>query len=167
MPPRFDRSADLALALLKNKVCQTVVMDSGRNWDSHFDNSAQHGHYDTLFGSLNRFMRLLEADGLLATTTVAVVSEMSRAPMPNVRGGKDHWPYTSAMVMGAGVQGGRTLGGTDDKLIPMSVDLQTGDLWEGGQVLKTENFCAGLLENLGIDPAPWFPEAEVYRAFRA
>ena len=157
--------ADLAVALLKNQVCQTVVMDSGLNWDSHYDNSAQHGHYDSLFRSLNRFMRLLDADGLLDTTTIAVVSEMSRAPAPNVRGGKDHWPYTSAMVMGAGVRGGRTLGATDDKLVPVAVDLQSGEPWSGGHVLRPENFCAGLLETLGVDPAPWFPNDEVYRGF--
>ncbi|MFT4628878.1 MAG: hypothetical protein ACI8PZ_007574, partial [Myxococcota bacterium] len=99
--------------------------------------------------------------------TVAVVSEMTRAPSANHRGGKDHWPYTSAMVVGAGVRGGRTLGGTDDRLIPLKVDLQSGAIRSGGEVLRPAHLCAGLLETVGVDPSTWFPDAEVYRGFRA
>jgi hypothetical protein len=165
--PSFDHSAELAVALLEGGVCHSVVLDSGRSWDTHYDSTQQHGHYDGFFDGLDRLLQQLDATGLLASTTVAVVSEMTRAPSANHRGGKDHWPYTSAMVVGAGVRGGRTLGGTDDRLIPLKVDLQSGAIRSGGEVLRPAHLCAGLLETVGVDPSTWFPDAEVYRGFRA
>ena len=40
--------------------------------------------------------------------------------------GKDHWPVTSAMVIGAGVKGGRAFGATTDGLEAAPVDFATG-----------------------------------------
>ena len=167
LAPSFERSASMAVELLRGGVCQTVVMDSSQNWDSHTDFTEQHATFDTFFLGLHGMMDLLELQGMLETTTVAVVSEMTRTPKSNVRGGKDHWPYTSAMLFGAGVRGGRTLGGTDDTLVPRKVSLQTGELSDGGAVCRYDNFCAGLLETVGVDPQPWFPDVEVYRGFQS
>ena len=36
--------------------------------------------------------------------TVVVLSEMTRTPKFNVSGGKDPWPYTSALLLGHGLQ---------------------------------------------------------------
>ena len=41
-------------------------------------------------------------------TTFVVMSEMGRTPALNGNEGKDHWPYTSALVMGPGLQGSET-----------------------------------------------------------
>jgi len=57
-----------------------------------------------------------EGGSLLDQTTVLVMSEMGRTPIHNAAIGKDHWPVTSAMLVGAGVAGGRVVGATDDEL---------------------------------------------------
>ena len=60
-----------------------------------------------------------EADklGLGEQITVMVSSNFARDPGYNGNdqyAGKDHWPITSAMLMGVGIQGDRVLGSTDD-----------------------------------------------------
>jgi hypothetical protein len=54
---------------------------------------------------------------LLDETLVLSLSEMGRAPVINGSGGKDHWPYTSALLVGGGLSGGRVLGGTDESQV--------------------------------------------------
>ena len=108
---------------------------------------------------------------MLDDTVVAVVSEMTRTPKLNggeADAGKDHWPVTSAMLIGApatGLLGGRVYGATDANLDGAPIDLQTGDASSSGIVMRYENFTAGLLELLDVDPEPWFPGLETFRAF--
>jgi uncharacterized protein (DUF1501 family) len=95
------------------------------------------------------------------------VSEMGRTPLLNATGGKDHWPVTSALLLGGGVPGGRVLGGTTDLLAARSVDLATGMPAQGGKQLQYSNFAAGLLAAVGVDPAVYLPNAEPLHALHA
>jgi uncharacterized protein (DUF1501 family) len=92
---------------------------------------------------------------------------MGRTPRLNADAGKDHWPVTSAMLLGAGVRGGRMLGGTSDELDALSIDLQSGAIDAGGKQLQAGNLVAGVLETLGVDPEAYLPGVEPLRAFRA
>jgi uncharacterized protein (DUF1501 family) len=52
---------------------------------------------------------------LLDSTLVLVTGEFGRTPEINVDAGRDHWPNAfSALVAGAGIQGGRVWGATDE-----------------------------------------------------
>jgi hypothetical protein len=159
--------ASAAVDLLSSGLCRTVSMNSGLAWDSHDDITEQHAAYETLFTGLASLMQELETSGLADSTVVAVLSEMTRTPKRNGSGGKDHWPVTSAMLIGPGVAGGRTVGGTTETLDADLVDLETGDLWSGGTTLRYDHFAAGVLELLGVDPGAWFDGGEVYRGCRA
>jgi uncharacterized protein (DUF1501 family) len=54
--------------------------------------------------------------GLLAETLVVCVSEFGRTPRVNHDGGRDHWGRAGSMLFaGAGVQGGRVIGSTDEQ----------------------------------------------------
>jgi uncharacterized protein (DUF1501 family) len=109
----------------------------------------------------------LEREALLDHTLVAVVSEMGRTPRLNGDNGKDHWPVTSALLLGAGVRGGRVLGATSGDLDALSIDLHSGVPSLDGKQLQAPNFVAGVLEALGIDPEPFAPGVEPFRAFMA
>jgi len=158
----LSQLSDLAVGLLANDVCRAITIADGQIWDTHTSNISQHGNFNSLFDSLNTLVQGLEDRGLLDDTVVAVVSEMSRTPKRNAEKGKDHWPTTSALLLGGPVRGGRVLGGTDDLVEAMPVDLATGETYAKGQVLRYDNFAAGVLAMLDIDPGDWFPGVEPY-----
>lgn len=57
----------------------------------------------------------LKARGLLDSTLVIWGSEFGRTPLAEGRNGRDHHPYAFSMWMaGAGIQGGRVLGSSDE-----------------------------------------------------
>jgi uncharacterized protein (DUF1501 family) len=104
-------------------------------------------------------------DGTLLDETVVLVgSEMSRSPVLNAALGKDHWPYTSAVLLGGGLVGGRTIGATNDQFVGMPVDLATGAPTASGDRLTSARLVAGLLAGFDVDPEPWLPGARPLRA---
>jgi uncharacterized protein (DUF1501 family) len=164
---------DLALEGLSSGLCWSATVQAG-GWDSHTMNSMQSGYFEDLFSSLKYLAdELASRPGrstgakMLDETVVAVVSEMGRTPKLNAALGKDHWPVTSAMVFGAGVRGGLTMGGTTDAMGARNVSLTTGALDENGAQLQTSNLAAGLLTLVGVDPSQWFQNTEVFRGFIA
>ncbi|MDD9935725.1 MAG: DUF1501 domain-containing protein [Myxococcales bacterium] len=152
-------------ALGEGLSCTTLLQTD--DWDTHDDNSEQDMLHQGLFASLITLVESLEQAQLLDETMVLVISEMGRTPRLNNDGGKDHWPVTSAMLLGAGVGGNRTLGGTSDSFDALSVDLATGETASDGNQLQAANFVAGVLEAQGVDPAAYLPQVEPFRGFVA
>jgi hypothetical protein len=146
----------------------------GTSYDTHFDNSPQPGYQELLFGQLKTLADDLanrpgQSAGtkLLDHTVVVVLSEMGRTPKLNERKGKDHWPFATLVVFGSGVAGGRTLGGTDDRMLGRPVNLETGALDDGGTHLLADHVVAGLLELLGVEAKAYLPSIEPLRGFIA
>jgi uncharacterized protein (DUF1501 family) len=104
---------------------------------------------------------------MLDDTVVVCISDFSRTPKLNAGGGKDHWPVTSAVVIGAGVKGGRAFGATNDGLEAAMVDYTTGDQSSSGKPVMSGNFVTGVLKLCGVDPTPHFGATEVFDAFVA
>lgn len=134
--------------------------NGGLGWDSHADNDAtQSSLFEALFTGLGQLVELLHATpGESATTlaeeTVLVVqSEMGRTPQLNGTNGKDHWPYTSLMMMGPGLTTNRVIGGFDDGYVGNLVDLASGETTDSGRTLSAEAVGAALLAMADIDPA--------------
>ncbi len=134
-------------------------------WDSHSGLDRQGSHFEVLFDDLAGIIDALaqrpgsQGGSLLDEVTVVVFSEMGRSPQLNVTGGKDHWTFTSAMLIGAGVSGGRVIGGYDDQLLGRSVNLASGELTDSGTGLTAGNLGATLLAMADIDPGE-FTEAQ-------
>lgn len=158
---------DAAVGLLASGVCHAAVVETGQSWDTHLDEPAQHQLWNALCGDLVGLMERLVEEGLDQTITVVVLSEMARTPRRNTWNGCDHWPHTSAMLMGAGVGGGRVVGATDELFHSVAIDLDAGAPSATGVVPRPENLVAGVLEALDVDPAPWLPGVAPLRAFRA
>lgn len=129
-------------------------------WDTHENNDAnQSPLWEGLFDGLNELMTLLDLTPgqsgatLADETMVVVLSEMGRTPQLNAARGKDHWPYTSVMMVGAGVSGGQTIGGFDEEYYGKLVDFASGEVATSGEVLSSEVLGATLLAAADIDPA--------------
>jgi uncharacterized protein (DUF1501 family) len=158
---KLSEQAALAVDMIAGQLCHTVALNSGESWDTHDGNISQHDRYNHLFFGLNTLMLELENASMLDDTVIVVMSEMSRTPRRNADAGKDHWPVTSALIIGGGL-GGRVLGATDDNLDAKPIDLATGDLWDNGAPLRYDELFAGLLEHLDIDPGDWLPNVTPY-----
>ncbi len=171
---KLEDQAGLAAQVVEQGISRSVMLDSRLAWDTHNRNEDQNGFHESLFAALKLLIDDLAArpgaragSVLLDETAVVVLSEMSRTPKLNAQGGKDHWPVTSALLIGAGVRGGRALGGTSDEVDALPVDLATGQVDAVGTIIQTANLAAGLLELAGVDPAAYFPGVEPLRALAA
>ena len=135
-------------------------------WDSHADIAQQSRSFEELFGAVRQTcdaMQLLPgtSGGTLADeTTIVVMSEMGRYPQLNARGGKEHWTFTSCVLIGAGVKGGQTIGGYDENSGGQKVDLSTGGVDAGGVSLVPDHVGATLLALADVDPETFLPGAE-------
>ncbi len=144
----FDFQVALTTDLFRRDLCRVVTLASPEGWDTHTNNTVQSDNLEVLFAGLLAFTDTLESEGMLDSTTIAVVSEMTRSPRQNAEGGKDHWPVASALLCGGGVAGGRVVGATDNGMEPKAVN---------GAVPDYGNMMAGFLELVGIDSEPWLP----------
>lgn len=136
-----------------------------QGWDTHQGNAMQSLHFEELFGFLLTTMADLDTRGPLAEdVTVVVLSEMGRHPVLNTYQGKDHWTYTSAMIIGSGVAGGQVIGGLDGYGQGERVDLTAGEITDTGHALQAMDLGATLLALGDVDPGAVVPEASVIAA---
>ena len=160
----FEDQARVAAQALQLGVSRSVSLAytggiSGFGWDTHADNDAQQTVlWEQLFSGLTQIMLTLEATpgeeaaSLAEETAVVVLSEMGRTPQLNGFNGKDHWPYTSAMVIAPGVRGGQVYGAFDSQFYGVPVNTTTAETDENnGQILSAEALGATLLALADID----------------
>ena len=160
----------MSAGLTRSLIIQGSLPGYG-SWDSHIENSRQQSAcYEHTFEKLLSLMSLLQATtapgggSLLEQTTLLVLSEMGRTPSLNTSQGKDHWPYTSAMLVGASVIGGRSYGVTDETLVGQSIDMSTGEASDGGETLSAGSFIAGVLSSFGVDTEAYLPGVTTFTA---
>ena len=161
----FNSQVNLAATLLNSGFCQSIALDAGDDWDSHDNITDQNAMYDDLFAGLSLMTNKLEENGMLDDTLIVVISEMTRTPRLNSDGGKDHWPVTSALVVGGGLDGGKVLGSTDDSINPIGINLSDGSSNSTGTTLNYDQFVAGIVHASGADAAEWMPNVEVLHGF--
>jgi uncharacterized protein (DUF1501 family) len=160
----FDGQVDLAARALSEGLsrCASVAHPKAQVnvlWDSHAQNDdVQARMFEDLFAALGRVMDTLAATPgasaatLADETVVVVLSEMGRTPYLNGAGGKDHWPYTSAMLLGPGVRGNVQVGGYDALQQGVDTDLESGAPAAGGTPIGPNMLGATLLALADIDP---------------
>ena len=167
----FETVANVLGAGLARSVMIQGSLPQFGQWDSHIQNDfLQNSAYEWAFGRLNDLLARLAltaapGGGVLSDhTTVMVLSEMGRSPVLNGAEGKDHWPWTSAMIVGAGVGGGRTLGGTDSGFAGLAADPATGEVTASGDAITPASLAAGVLTAFDLDSSEAYPGVEPFTA---
>lgn len=128
-------------------------------WDTHQGNELQDTNFNDIFGYLDEVMldlatRVSPSGAPLSDElTLVVFSEMGRSPRLNGWLGKDHWTFTSTMLIGAGVRGGQVIGDMDGSLRGRPIDMDSGEVFEAGTHLLPKHLGATLLALGDIDPA--------------
>jgi hypothetical protein len=148
--------------------CAMIGIPGG--YDTHAGNNMQAPQQVAFYAALNELFEHMAntpghtANRLLDEVVVVALSEFGRTPKLNGGMGKDHWPYNSMFVAGAGVNGNNNFGKTDDSLIAMPIDLKTGKESPGGVMLGCEHVGLALLRLGGLDPANFLPGVDVLTA---
>lgn len=158
---QVDRAVEILAAGLAR--CITISY-ADYPWDTHSANDYyQSPNFEHLFAGLGRLMAGLDATPgqvgatLADETVIVVLSEMGRTPLHNGAGGRDHWPYTSAMLIGAGIAGDRVIGALDENYAGAPIDLASGDVDAGGEVVIPPTLGATLLALGDVDPGEALP----------
>jgi hypothetical protein len=161
----------MALDTVERDITQAVMIDSRQDWDTHNKNSDQATNHQATFDALITLLDGLRArpgrqagSKMIDDTIVVCMSELGRSPKLNGDQGKDHWPVTSAMVIGGGVRGNRVHGGTSDKVDALPVDLATGAVDPMGKLMMPDHFVGGILKLAGVEPPANFGSIEVLDA---
>lgn len=149
--------------------CAMISIPGG--YDTHTNNAQQAPQQVAFYAALDElFQHLSTTPGHTATwlideVVVVAMSEFGRTPKLNGGNGKDHWPYNSMFVAGAGVNGNRVHGYTDDELIGGApIDFATGQLAPDGKSLGCEHVGLALLKLGGLEPAAFLPGVDVFDA---
>ena len=125
-----------------------------QTWDMHGPSAAPHlgsifgtGSYGLGFAlprvdeAVSTLLEDLDERGLLEKTLVVLVGEFGRSPKVSLEG-RDHWPACySALLAGAGVQGGLVYGASD-----------AHGAYVRDKPVTPEDFSATLFQAMGIDP---------------
>ena len=170
----ITNQVELALDALQGDISQTAMINTRLGWDTHDTNTDQAGFHETTFAGLTLLLDGLAArpgrtagSRMLDDTLVVCYSEFSRTPKLNANAGKDHWPVTSALVVGAGIKGGRAYGASTASIEADTVDFTTGNRSASGMTVMSNHFCAGVLKAAGVDPIAHLGQMEVFDAFVA
>jgi hypothetical protein len=87
-----------------------------KGWDTHEDNFPRVRALSAVLDqAMSTLLDDLAARGLLESTLVLWMGDFGRTPRINERGGRDHFPGASSLVLaGGGVKGGQVIGATSD-----------------------------------------------------
>jgi len=162
---RASNDFDRTLWFLENDLARSVTIKVFFDWDSHFRNAEkQTGANGAFTALLDEFLRGLHSKknkhGTLAEQTVVIVgSEMGRFPVLNGNLGKDHWPETTFMIMGPGINtdGGRgaAYGITGPFMEGKKINKVTGKPDDAGQHLRLDDVGVTLMSMAGLKPSTY------------
>jgi uncharacterized protein (DUF1501 family) len=151
---QMQRQAQLALTAFAAGLSVCAKINLG-GFDTHSDHDrSQSLQIWKLLGGLDFITTYAEQKKLTERLVIVVTSDFARGPMYNntgAAGGKDHWPVTSALLMGPGIAGGRVIGATDDAQLARKVNPKTLKLDKNGVVLSPGHIHQELRRLAGID----------------
>jgi hypothetical protein len=121
----LQRQAQLAIAAYKAGACVSAVLSQG-GFDTHGNHDANHlPRLDSVLQGVDYIWEEAERQGVADRIVVVIGSDFGRTPGYNDNNGKDHWSVTSMILMGQGIRGNRTIGGTTYRHGLKEVDANT------------------------------------------
>lgn len=153
--------AAIAAQALANGVARVVTFQATDSLDTHFNTweSDQAPRQDQGFEAVTLLAQHLDSipygdsgESMLDRTTIVGFSEFMRTPLINAQGGRDHWLTNSCFLVGGRIRPGAVIGASSDiGMQPQAVDLQTGELDPGGEVVRPEHIWRTLLADAGLE----------------
>lgn len=151
----FMQQSQFAVAAFKAKMAVAANLNIG-GFDTHGNHDRdQVRQLAKLLAGVDFFMEAAAAAGIADKLTIVIGSDFARGPGyngDNEYAGKDHWPVTSVMMMGNGIEGNRVVGATDDAQYAEPVD-PTSLAVGGGSKLTPETIHLALRKLAGVDAA--------------
>lgn len=107
--------AQVAMAAFRAGISVSANISAG-GFDTHGNHDAsQIPALDRIFNTVDFAIMEAERQGLADRLVVMIGSDFGRTPGYNDGNGKDHWSINSAIFIGAGIQGGRVVGRTNEE----------------------------------------------------
>ncbi len=149
------RQAQVSLSCFAAGVTVAASLQTG-GFDTHGNHDSSHTpRIQQVIEALTWIQDEAERLGIADQLIVLVGSDFGRTPWYNDTAGKDHWSITSMMMMGPGIRGGRVIGATDERLVPIGVNATTLADDPSGIRITPAHLHAALRELGGIDT--WEP----------
>lgn len=144
-------------AIKKNMV--RCVSFRARGFDMHgaeYETSLQ--MFQELFDVIGTLIDRLDAESLSHRVHVMIISDFCRTPQITLRGGRDHYPNNSTVIISPKFRGGKVFGETDvEQLLPKNV-LATP---LGPRPIRPGDVLATFLSSFGIDPRKHLRDGDV------
>jgi hypothetical protein len=120
-------------------------------FDTHQNNDAnQDSARASFFGAIMQFWDEAERLGVADRVVMSIGSDFGRTNRYNGNNGKDHWPVTSMMLMGQGIEGNRMVGATNEEQYALKVDPNTLAVSDDGVTLTPAHVHAELRKLAGV-----------------
>lgn len=147
----LNRQAQLVVAAYKARVgVSGNLFHNGFDTHSNHD-TEQRGRMSELLGMVKFLWDEAERQAVADKLVVLICSDFGRTPQYNGNNGKDHWPITSMVAMGAGLPGNRMVGVTSSGHDAMSIDPATGaEASSGGIKISPAHVHRGMRRVLGL-----------------
>lgn len=168
--------AAMAITALTAGISRVVSIEAASGLDTHFDNweTDQGPNQMEGFDVVAAMMAELDSipyqgsgDTWLDHTTIVGFSEFSRTALINANSGRDHSLTNACFVAGGGIAPGVYGQSGSVGLLPQPVDLVTGALSPGGEIVKPEHVLRALMESIGVTDDIADLRVEPYRAILA
>jgi hypothetical protein len=148
------RKVQLMMAGRRAGICVSANIAIG-GYDTHDDHDNRQGPRITqAMNLLNFIWEEAERQTVADNMVVVVGSDFGRTPNYNGDNGKDHWPVSSMMLMGAGVPGGTAIEASDGGHNPRMLDpstLQPTDDVEVGVRLQPRHIHKAIRRLMGVE----------------
>jgi len=156
-----NAAAAMAVSAITNGISRVVSLRVANGLDTHYDDwldeqgPIQQSGFDLVAAMVDdlasRPYMGSETETWLDYTTIVGFSEFSRTALLNANSGRDHSLTNSCFLLGAGIQGGQVIGASSDVgMAPQAVDLTTGIVDAGGEIIRPEHIHRTLLESIGV-----------------
>ena len=151
----------MVVTAITNGISRCVSVEVASGLDTHYDNwtdeqgPRQRDGFDLIAAMVDdlasRPYKGSTSESWLDHTTIVGFSEFSRTPLLNPSTGRDHSLTNASFLLGAGIKGGQVIGASSDVgMSPQNVNLETGQVDPGGEIIRPEHIHRTLLESLGI-----------------
>lgn len=155
-----EAQAAAAATALTAGISRVVSYAAASGLDTHYDEwTTDHGPIQRRgFNTVARLVEDLQSREYGNTgsswfdhTVIVGFSEFSRTPMLNTRLGRDHHLNNSCFLLGGPIRGATVIGAsTDVGMLPQPVNLATGLVDPGGEIVRPEHVLQTLFHEIGV-----------------